>query len=334
MTKIADRRDTLLLPFERGLLDAPVSERAFLFLNAEPLPDGGLREALVCEQGFRPAFQDLEKGGYTAQPHLEVKAATQHAGALILLGRSRRKNEADISRTWDAVTASAPIVVAGAKTDGIASIRKWAGAHTAVADSLSKHHAMAFWFNKAGSENPFPANPEEEGNSAPGMFSADGPDPASAMLSRHFSEHIAGRVADFGAGWGYLGMEMLKRCPDMTALESFEADWLSLEACKRNLDGSNHDAELAFKWIDLTREKVERRFDWVVMNPPFHAGRAAQPSIGQAFIRAASNALKPGGRLLMVANRNLPYERSLESAFAKVVKLEEADGFKVFEARR
>ena len=334
MTKIADRRDTLLLPFERGLLDAPVSERAFLFLNAEPLPDGGLREALVCEQGFRPAFLDLEKGGYAVQPHIETETAAPYAGALILLGRSRRKNEADILRAWDAVTDGSPIVVAGAKTDGIASIRKWAGAHTAVADSLSKHHAVVFWFNKAGSENPFPANPEEEGNSAPGMFSAEGPDPASAMLSRHFDERIVGRIADFGAGWGYLGEDLLKRCSDMTALESFEADWLSLEACKRNLTGSRHDVELAFHWSDLTAEPVSRRFDWVVMNPPFHAGRAAQPAIGQTFIRAASNALKPGGRLLMVANRNLPYEKSLESGFAKVVKLEEADGFKVFEARR
>lgn len=331
---MADRCATLLLPFERGLLDAPVSEQAFLFLNAEPLPGSGFREALVCEQGFRPVSLGLEKGGYAVQPHIETETAAPDAGALILLGRSRRKNEADILRAWDAVAEGSPIVVAGAKTDGIASIRKWAGAHVKIADSLSKHHAVVFWFNKAGSENPFPANPDDDGSIAPGMFSADGPDPASAMLSRHFDARIVGRIADFGAGWGYLGMALLKRCPDVAVMESFEADWLSLEACKRNLTGGRHDVELAFHWSDLTAEPVSRRFDWVVMNPPFHAGRSAQPAIGQAFIRAASNALKPGGKLLMVANRNLPYEKSLESGFAKLVKLEEADGFKVFEARR
>jgi 16S rRNA (guanine1207-N2)-methyltransferase len=70
------------------------------------------------------------------------------------------------------------------------------------------------------------------------------------------------------------------------------------------------------------------------MNPPFHAGRASEPDIGKAFVRAASSALKPGGRLLMVANRKLPYEHTLAQAFRRVLPVADQDGFKVIEAVR
>ena len=36
----------------------------------------------------------------------------------------------------------------------------------------------------------------------------------------------------------------------------------------------------------------------------------------------------------MVANRNLPYEQTLEKAFRKVVKLADEGGYKVLEAVR
>ena len=75
-------------------------------------------------------------------------------------------------------------------------------------------------------------------------------------------------------------------------------------------------------------------YDWVIMNPPFHSGRAAEPALGQRFIEVASSTLPRGGRLLMVANRNLPYEQILEKTFRRVEKLSERDGFKVFEANK
>ncbi|MEO2039426.1 MAG: methyltransferase, partial [Martelella sp.] len=59
---------------------------------------------------------------------------------------------------------------------------------------------------------------------------------------------------------------------------------------------------------DLAGEKVRTRYDLIIMNPPFHAGKATELSLGKALIKAACDALKPGGRLLLVANRGLPYE--------------------------
>jgi 16S rRNA (guanine1207-N2)-methyltransferase len=72
-----------------------------------------------------------------------------------------------------------------------------------------------------------------------------------------------------------------------------------------------------------------------VSNPPFHVhGRADRPDIGRRFITAAAEALRPRGRLLLVANRHLPYESVLDARFTAVRTLADDRGFKVIEAVR
>jgi len=79
--------------------------------------------------------------------------------------------------------------------------------------------------------------------------------------------------------------------------------------------------------------RLPRAYDFIVSNPPFHAqGRADRPDIGRAFIAAAARALVEGGRLLLVANRHLPYEAELATQFGEVRTLAQQHGFKVVEA--
>ena len=87
-------------------------------------------------------------------------------------------------------------------------------------------------------------------------------------------------------------------------------------------------AVLAFHWHDVTNGLVQP-CDFVVSNPPFHAlTQADRPDLGRAFIAAAAAALRSGGRLLMVANRHLPYEAELAAQFGAVRVLAQAQGFK------
>ena len=74
-------------------------------------------------------------------------------------------------------------------------------------------------------------------------------------------------------------------------------------------------------------------YDVIISNPPFHAqGAADRPDIGRAFIAAAAEALRPGGRLWMVANRHLPYESVLDARFGTVRIVTQTYGFKIIEA--
>jgi 16S rRNA (guanine1207-N2)-methyltransferase len=138
-------------------------------------------------------------------------------------------------------------------------------------------------------------------------------------------------VADFCAGWGYLSAR-LAEMPGVTSIDLYEADHASLETARRNLAGVR--PQTGFHWQDLAAEPVVARYDAVVMNPPFHQGRAAEPDIGLAMIRAAHGALKSRGRLFVVANRGLPYEAELKRQFRDVRELAAQGGFRVMLGQR
>jgi 16S rRNA (guanine1207-N2)-methyltransferase len=290
---------------------------------------------LACEQGFRPRYLALRKAGLDVLP--SRSGETGFSGALMLVTRSRQLNERLLARAHDSVAEGGAIVVAGSNDDGAKSLRKYVQRHCGAVESLSKHHAIGFVLQRATGANPFPVPPNPPRGAfeiAPGMFSADGPDEGSRILAEHFDGRIRGRVADLGAGWGFLGTQLLSRCPDVAELHAIEADHASLEAARINLAPFAGDRQILFDWLDVTSEPLPSGFDWVVMNPPFHTTRAAEPTLGNGFIAAAASALRPGGRLLMVANRNLPYERALGAAFATFNALSETGGYKVIEARK
>lgn len=136
-------------------------------------------------------------------------------------------------------------------------------------------------------------------------------------------------MVDLGAGWGYLAARALTR-PGITRLDLVEADHAALEAARRNIT----DPRATFHWTDARTWVSEARVDHVISNPPFHTGRAGDTALGQAFISAAARLLKPSGTLWLVANRHLPYERSLEDAFGEVRELDGPRSYKIFAASR
>ena len=258
--------------------------------------------------------------------------------ALVLTGRHRGQNELRIAEAIRRVAPGGLIVVAGGKDNGIDSLRKRINGMVPLEAHLPKHHGVAFWFRQAGTEAAEAlraANPDlvVEGRfrTAPGMFSFDRVDAGSKLLLDSLPAGLAGNVADFCAGWGYLAAEVAQRSTGLSGLDLYEADFEALEAARHNVRGA---VEPRCFWTDLLTETVERRYDAIVMNPPFHSGRAAEPGIGAGMIRAASKALKPGGRLFMVANRQLPYEQVLAATFSSHAQVASDGMFKVFSARR
>jgi len=171
--------------------------------------------------------------------------------------------------------------------------------------------------------------------SRPGLFAWDRIDRASALLAAHLPHDLHGRVADLGAGYGYLASQVIARCPSISAIDLYEAEARALEPARINLARAQLECgrELAVTvhWHDVTRGLLQR-YDAIVSNPPFHQGRADLPELGRAFIVSAAEALQPNGRLLIVANRHLPYEAILAARFRDVRTLVTQEGFKVIEA--
>jgi 16S rRNA (guanine1207-N2)-methyltransferase len=163
----------------------------------------------------------------------------------------------------------------------------------------------------------------------PGVFAWDRLDPGSALLLANLPA-LKGRGADFGCGLGLLARAVLAS-PEVTALTLVDLDRRAVDMAARNVT----DPRATIRWADLREpDPGLARLDFVVMNPPFHERGDADHGLGQAFIRRAAEALRPGGTLWVTANAHLPYERSLADAFKTVTPRAAAGGYKVYEARK
>lgn len=326
--------DTLLLPFASGLLDWP--DRA-LFLRARHgagLADAP-KSALLCQQSSKPHADALERSGFSTT----AEAEGEYPLILALPPRQREEARAVLARAVMHAGTEGMVVAAAANNEGARTAEQDLARLAGPVQSLSKHKSRVFWTSPAAGRNLDLAReweaadrPQPIGDarfqSRPGLFSWDRIDPGSKFLAEHLAK-ISGRVADLGAGFGYLSSEILARCPAVTALDLYEAEARALDLARVNLAGAS--VPLDFLWHDVTTG-LPRRYDAIVTNPPFHDGRADRTDLGQGFIKAAAGALVPGGRLLLVANRHLPYEATLAASLKAVKLVAEEDRYKILEA--
>ena len=283
---------------------------------------------ITVEQTFRPDHDAWARRG------LEVTARAEgpFAAAIVFAQRSRDASRAAVARAASLVATGGPIWVDGAKTDGIDSLLKDLRGRVGLSSPLAKAHGKIARFANEGDQvfadwAARDLTPAPGFKTLPGVFSAEAVDRGSLCLAAALPADLKGKVADLGAGWGWLSAQILAR-PGVSLLHLVEADRVALDCARLNVT----DPRARFHWEDATTFTPGDRLDWVVMNPPFHVSRAADPRLGIAFIRAAAAMLAPHGRLLMVANRHLPYEKTLAAAFRHVEEVSMGDGFKVLKA--
>lgn len=276
--------------------------------------------------GLKPDYDYFAGLGYDCA----VMPEGRFSASLVCIPRAKPLARAMLAEA--AEVTDGLVIVDGQKTDGIEAVLKDLRKRVDVTAPLSKAHGKLFAFEaRPGFADWVGAPHEIEGGfvTRPGVFSADGIDPGSAMLASHLPAKLGAEVADLGGGWGYLSHEILTR-DSVRTLYLVEADHAALDCAQQNVP----DARAQFHWADVTRWQTPALLDTVVMNPPFHTARAADPSLGRAFITAAAGMLKPSGQLWMVANRHLPYETTLDSVFAQVEEVAGDARFKILRGAR
>lgn len=319
------------LALENGELAWPEAGRV-LVLRAQAEADFAALgpERLVAVQGFAPAHKRLVARGLTVQ----MAPDDEHAAALVQIVKSKAESLSLVAEALTHVPPGGLVAVDGQKDEGIESTLKAVKRHLPVDGVLSKSHGKLFWLTRPDTlpeaVTGWLATPEPNADgfiTSAGMFSSDGADQGSELLVALVPQ-LAGRVADLGAGWGYMSAVLLEEQDSIAALDLVEADWAALEAARRNV----HDPRAAFHWADAESFAPEAPYDAIISNPPFHAGRAADPALGQGFIVAAARMLKRSGQFFMVANRHLPYEATLKAHFGTGTLLAEIAGYKLYQA--
>ncbi len=250
------------------------------------------------------------------------------AVALVCVPRSKALARGLIA---EAARLAPLVLVDGQRTDGVDALwREVRARRDDAVEGLTQGHGRLFWFaGGAGFEAwalPGPAKGPDGLWTQAGVFSAEGADRGSLLLAEALPAKLPARMADFGAGIGVLSLAALSR-EGVRSLDLIEAERLALDCARLNVT----DGRARFLWEDL-RAGARGPYDGILMNPPFHAGRAADPGVGRAFLEAAAKALTPSGRLWAVANRHLPYEAPLRELFREVEEIGGDGGFKLLQA--
>lgn len=282
------------------------------------------RDQVHIQHSFMPDLSYWQASGYA------VEANARPVAALVVVPRSKSLARSLIAQA----AAQAPLVIVdGQRTDGIDSLFKDMRKRIGDIPSLPKAHGRLFWFESPGALPEWEAEPAVGAHgyvTQPGVFAEAGPDKGSVLLLAALPAKLPRRIADLGAGWGYLSAEVLKRYADIATLDLVEAEALALDCARQNVT----DPRARFHWADATRWDSDAPYDAVVSNPPFHTSREGDPGLGQAFIAAAARLLTPQGHLWLVANRHLPYESTLSDHFIRVEETGGDGAFKVFHAHR
>jgi 16S rRNA (guanine1207-N2)-methyltransferase len=326
--------DTLFLPLETGRIDWPQQAlflRARMGLAMREIP----KDKLVCEQSFRTQYEALERSGFKVREDDDTK---DFPLTLILPPRQRDENRALLARAVTRTKKGGIVLASVSNLEGAKTVEADLAALTGNISSLSKNKCRAFWSEIGNSLDQTLIDtwlkldaPRKilDGRylSRPGLFAWDRLDAGSQYLMKHLPK-LSGTGADLGSGFGYLSDEILKQS-DVTRIDLYEAEGRALKLSKDNL--KPYGARASFHWQDVTKGGIGP-YDFIVANPPFHTDRADRTELGQAFIRRASEALNVGGVFYMVANRHLPYEATLRSAFKTVVMLGDDGAYKVYKA--
>lgn len=323
-----------MIPFDDGALQRP--DGNCLYLMAEPGPviaEIGA-DTLFAVQPFKPLSDAMAQAG------VQKAQAEQTSFDLTLLNITRNKDQtrALFADAWARTKPGGKIAISGDKTDGMERLRKDLGAFLDLDGHAAKSHGKVVWLTRQD-QTPEILHDWSKGGemtqmdggfwTAPGMFSTGRIDDGSAHLAEAFTPELSGRVADLGAGWGYLSNRLLDVAPKVETLDLFEANADALAAAKLNVTS----AKAEFHWADVP-SLPKNNYDLVIMNPPFHQDRASDPDLGRRFIEASARILHKKGRLLMVANRHLAYENTLKSCFQRVEITTPSPAFKIIDARR
>jgi 16S rRNA (guanine1207-N2)-methyltransferase len=165
--------------------------------------------------------------------------------------------------------------------------------------------------------------------SLPGVFSHDRLDEGTAYLLANLHLRPGERVLDIGCGWGAIGLAAARQ--GAAAVDLIDVSLPAVAAATRNIEAAGLANARALP-SDALDAVAGERYDLIVTNPPFHAGKAVDHDAALAFIAGARALLAPRGRLIVVANAFIRYERAMQELYGQVETLAENRRYHVLQA--
>ena len=170
--------------------------------------------------------------------------------------------------------------------------------------------------------------------SLPGVFSYGKPDRGTLFLLDRFPRVDPPEVVvDPGCGCGILGIQAALTWPEARVIGTDDSA-LAVESSRLSAQINGVDGRMEFRQTNILDGVEDRSADLVICNPPFHSQHRIQLERGFSFIDESARVLKTGGRLFLVSNRYLGYEKHLKSAFQSMKILGQDSKFRLYMCRR
>lgn len=232
---------------------------------------------------------------------------------LMRLPRARRRLEFALHLAASQLKSDGELILAGMNDEGIRSAkRQLSQVFEEVETVCTKRHGRVWRGGRPRSElrsklegwleevEPVEGRPWV---TLPGVFAKGAVDRGTKFLLEHLPDFSDQEVLDFGAGGGVVASHLVHRARAKRVV-MLEADALAGVVASRNMP----QAELVISdgWARLAKG---RRFDGIVSNPPIHSGKDEDFRVLRSLIQRAPEYLHPGGRLILVVQRQVPVMR-------------------------
>lgn len=291
-------------------------------------------ESLSLQSTFKPDVNALQALGLTVSESLSGVFDVM----LFVPTRQRRESLACYVEAMQMLRPGGRLIVSCANDMGAPSYEKALRKLAGLRGARSKAHSRLFWTEAGGEFDPALAAewvkaaepttvPGTDFVTVPGIYGWQKVDQGSQLLAKFLPENLSGSGMDLGCNYGYLAHALLSRADGVKCLHLVEAEARALACARTNLAAFS-DVDLRYHWLDVAETHIEH-LDFVLLNPPFHAGKETDYQLGKSFVETACRSLRRGGRLFMVANQFLSYEDVLARELSRHERLTVESGFKV-----
>jgi 16S rRNA (guanine1207-N2)-methyltransferase len=288
--------------------------------------------------------------GYTILPADRLAELAESELAVALVNSAFQSSTRALNDILDAVgrglRPGGRVYVAGAKSKGIAAIKTHLAERFGAAATLGYRkavHVVVATRQTAIWADAIAARPAETTTVSirdfafqltlrDGIFARGGLDDGTRLLIQALAPRPDDAALDLGCGGGVLGMTLARLVPQghVTLIDS---DTSAVALARQNL-AVNGIRNATVCLGDGIQAVPGATFDLIATNPPFHQGRRQTTAIALQFIADAAQALRPGGRFYLVANRFLPYERAILLAFGNVREVLGDGRFKILSSEK
>lgn len=315
---------------------------------------------LVGLHQFHHHFSDCERFASQAQyfaaafgvQNTKNDSATIASGSLdgvvIYMPKSKQQLAMLIDNASYLVKKDAVVLVVGENNGGIKSVPKMLekiGSQVNKLDS-AKHCGLYavtvtepldnFDINKYAVTQTYTINEQElKVYTLPGVFGHKQLDPGTALLLEQLSPaYLAktkGHIYDFACGSGIIACYLAKMITKNKRVSMSDVSALATFCSEQTVALNNIDATVVA--CDGVA-KLDRKFDMIVSNPPFHAGLKTDYTITENFIKQAFSHSNQYANICIVANRFLPYQDILDTVYKGFTEVAASNKYRVYAAKK